>query len=249
MVLQVSPTTADRLLHSHHTSVPHGFSLTQAGPLLKHQIPIRTFQQWNETQPGFVEADLVAHCGGHPEGSFLYTFTLTDVATGWTECLPVLSKSAEAVLFAFEQARTLFPFPILGLDVDTGGEFINQHLMRYCDAQQITFTRGRPDLKADQCYVEQKNRAVVRTMVGHDRLIGEQAYRQLREVYRAVRLFINCFQPSMKLLCKSREGRKVRRIYDTAKTPFQRLMLSGVLSSESLGQLEEVVHYTFCLLS
>jgi len=97
----------------------------------------------------------------------------------------------------------LSPIPILGLDVDNGGEFINEHLMRYCDAQQITFTRGRPDLKADQCYVEQKNGAIVRTMVGHDRLIGEQAYRQLREVYRAVRLFINCFQPSMKLQSKS----------------------------------------------
>ncbi|HEY5004935.1 MAG TPA: ISNCY family transposase, partial [Ktedonobacteraceae bacterium] len=152
----------------------------------------------------------------------MYTFTLTDVATGWTECLLLLSKSAEAVLFAFERARVLFPFPILGLDVDTGGEFINQHLMRYCDAQQITFTRGRPDLKADQWYGEQKNRAIVRTMVGHDRLIGEQAYRQLREVYRAVRLFINCFQPSMKLQSKSRKREKVRRIYDAAKTPLQR---------------------------
>jgi site-specific recombinase XerD len=240
-LLQVSPTTADRVLHPHRTPAPRGFSLTQAGPLLKHQIPIRTFQQWNETQPGFVEADLVAHCGGHPEGSFFYTFTLTDVATGWTECLSLLSKSAEAVLFAFEQARALFPFPILGLDVDTGGEFINQHLMRYCGAEHITFTRGRPDLKADQCYVEQKNRAIVRTMVGHDRLIGEQAYRQLREVYRAVRLFINCFQPSMKLVSKSQEGGKVRRVYDAAKTPLQRLMLSGVLSAESLCQLDKVV--------
>jgi len=240
-LLSMSATTADRLLRTHRMSAPRGLSTTQAGPLLKQQIPIRTFHRWDEAHPGFLEADLVAHCGAHTQGSYLYTLTLTDVATGWTECLPVLYKSPEAVLAAFEQARALFPFPILGLDVDNGGEFMNKLLMSYCEAQQITFTRGREGLKADQCFVEQKNGAIVRQMVGHDRLVGEQAYRQLRELYRAVRLYVNCFQPCMKLLSKHREGEKVRRVYDGAKTPLQRLMLSGIVSAESHRQLSEVV--------
>src|SRR6266516_2189812 len=240
-LLQMSPTTAERLLHTHRPSPPRGLSTTQSGPLLKQQIPLRTFHGWDEAHPGFLEADLVAHCGEHTKGSYLYTLTLTDVATGWTECLPVLFKSPEAVLSAFQQARALFPFPILGLDVDNGGEFINALLMRYCQTEQITFTRGREGLKADQCFVEQKNGAIVRQMVGHDRLVGEQAYRQLRELYRAVRLYVNCFQPCMKLLSKHREGEKVRRVYDGAKTPLQRLMLSGIVSAESHRQLSEVV--------
>ena len=120
-LLRVSPATADRLLCTQRTSAPRGLSTTQAGPLLKQQIPIRTFHSWDEAHPGFLEADLVAPCGAHTQGSYLYTLTLTDVATGWTECLPVLYKSPEAVLAAFQQARALFPFPILGLDVDNGG--------------------------------------------------------------------------------------------------------------------------------
>jgi len=231
-LLSMSPATADRVLRTHRTSAPRGLCTTTAGILLKEQIPIRTFQQWDTTRPGFLEADLVAHCGEHTQGSYLYTLTLTDVATGWTECLPVLYKSPEAVLSAFQQARALFPFPILGLDVDNGGEFINETLLSYCEAQQITFTRGRPDLKADQCFVEQKNGAVVRTMVGYGRLVGEQAARQLRELYRAVRLYVNYFQPSMKLLSKHQEGEKVRRVYDAARTPLHRLLLAGILPAE-----------------
>jgi hypothetical protein len=239
-LLSMSPATADRVLHTHRTSAPRGLCTTTAGPLLKEQIPIRTFQQWDATRPGFLEADLVAHCGKHTQGSYLYTLTLTDVATGWTECLPVLYKSPEVVLSAFQQSRTLFPFPILGLDVDNGGEFITALLMHYCQTEQITFTRGREDLKADQCFVEQKNGAIVRQFVGHCRLVGEQASRQLRELYRAVRLYVNCFQPSMKLLAKHREGEKVRRVYDAAKTPLHRLLLSGIVSPERQQQLREL---------
>jgi site-specific recombinase XerD len=239
-LLSMSPATADRLLCSHRTPAPRGLGTTKAGPLLKEQIPIRTFQQWDTTRPGFLEADLVAHCGKHTQGSYLYTLTLTDVATGWTECLPVLYKSPEAVLSAFQQARTLFPFPILGLDVDNGGEFINLLLMHYCQTEQITFTRGREDLKADQCFVEQKNGAIVRQFAGHGRLVGEQAYRQLRELYRAVRLYVNCFQPSMKMLSKHREEEKVRRVYDAAKTPLHRLLLSGIVSPERQQHLREL---------
>ena len=207
-LLTMSAATADRLLRSHRKVDRHGLSTTREGTLLKQQIPVRTFEQWEETRPGFLEADLVAHCGADIEGGYLYTLTLTDIATGWTECLPLIHRSREAVLAALQCARTLFPFPILGIDTDNGGEFINEVLIAYCEQERITFTRGRPYLKNDQCFVEQKNGAVVRQVVGYDRLVGEQAYRQLTELYRALRLYVNCFQPSMKLLSKERDGKK-----------------------------------------
>jgi hypothetical protein len=241
-LLSMSAATADRLLCSQRKLGLHGISTTRAGTLLKNQIPIRTFQEWNETQPGFLEADLVAHCGMLAEGGYLYTLTLTDVATGWTECLPLLYKSQETVLAAIQRARTLFPFPILGIDTDNGGEFINEVLIAYCEHEHLTFTRGRPQLKNDQCFVEQKNGAIVRQVVGNDRLVGKHAYRQLSELYRALRLFINCFQPSMKLLSKQRDGKKVHYVYDPAKTPLQRLFLSGVVPAQKQQELTEVAH-------
>ena len=153
-LLSMSAATADRLLSSQRKLGRWGLSTTRAGTLLKQQIPIRTFEEWKETQPGFLEVDLVAHCGTDIEGGYLYTLTLTDIATGWTECLPVLYRSQETVLAALQRARTLFPFPILGIDTDNGGEFINEVVIAYCEQEQITFTRGRPYLKNDQCFVE-----------------------------------------------------------------------------------------------
>ena len=182
----------------------------------------------------------MAHCGTDIEGGYLYTLTLTDIATGWTECLPLIHRSREAVLAALQRARTLFPFPMLGIDTDNGGEFINEVVVSYCEQEQITFTRGRPYQKRDQCFVEQKNGAVVRQVVGYDRLVGEHAYRQLTELYRALRLYVNCFQPSMKLLSKERDGKKIRYVYDPAKTPLQRLQLSGILPAEMQQELIEV---------
>src|SRR5947207_4940918 len=161
-LLSMSAATADRLLRSQRRLGQRGISTTRAGTLLKQQIPIRTFEEWKETQPGFLEADLVAHCGADIEGGYLYTLTLTDVATGWTECLPLLYRSQEAVLAALQRARTLFPFPILGIDTDNGGEFITEVVIAYCEQERISFTRGRPSLKNDQCFVEQKNGAIVR---------------------------------------------------------------------------------------
>src|SRR5256885_939866 len=231
-LLSMSAATADRLLRSQRTLGLRGLSTTRAGTLLKQQIPIRTFEEWKETRPGFLEADLVAHCGADIEGGYLYTLTLTDIATGWTECLPLLYRSQEAVLAALQRARTLFPFPILGIDSDNGGEFISEAVIAYCEQAHMTFTRGRPYLKNDQCFVEQKNGAIVRQVVGYDRLVGEHAYRQLTELYRALRLYVNCFQPSMKLLSKERDGIKLRCVYDPAKTPLQRLLLSGVLPEQ-----------------
>jgi hypothetical protein len=161
-LLSMSAATADRLLASQRKLGQRGLSTTRAGTLLKQQIPIRTFQEWNEAQPGFLEADLVAHCGTDIEGGYLYTLTLTDVATGWTECLPLLYRSQETVLAGIQRARTLFPFPILGIDTDNGGEFLNETLIAYCEREELTFTRGRPYVKNDQCFVEQKNGAIVR---------------------------------------------------------------------------------------
>jgi hypothetical protein len=141
-LLAMSTATADRLLASQRKQSQRGLSTTRAGTLLKQQIPIRTFQEWKEARPGFLEADLVAHCGANIEGGYLYTLTLTDVATGWTECLPLLHWSQEAVLAALQRARTLFPFPMLGIDTDNGGEFINEVMVAYCEQEHITFTRG-----------------------------------------------------------------------------------------------------------
>jgi hypothetical protein len=236
-LLAMSPATADRILQPSRKQERHGLSTTKSGTLLKKQIPIRTFQEWNDIQPGFLEADLVAHCGTHTDGSFLCTLTLTDIATGWTECLPLLNKGQEAVITALKRAQHLLPFPILGIDTDNGTEFINADLLTFCEQEQITFTRGRPRRSNDQCYVEQKNGQIVRQVVGYDRFTGEFAYRQLTELYRALRVYVNCFQPSMKLQTKLREGSKVRRTYDQAQTPMQRLVASGALPANKQHEL------------
>ncbi len=239
-LLSMSTATADRVLQVHRHETSRSLSTTKAGSMLKQQIPLRTFHDWNDAQPGFVEADLVAHCAEQIEGAFLYTLTLTDVATGWTECLPLLSRTPDAVLVALDQARVLFPFPILGIDTDNGAEFINKEILAYCQQEQLTFTRGCPDLKNDQCFVEQKNGVVVRHFVGHERFVGQQAYRQLRELYRAVRLYVNCFQPSMKLQAKETDEHGSRQVYDAAKTPLQRVLLSGVLPEGRQQELRAV---------
>jgi hypothetical protein len=242
-LLSLSPATADRLLRASRIHHLHGISTTRAGTLLKQQIPIRTFAQWNGTQPGFVEADLVAHCGVERgagfSGGFLYTLTMTDVATGWTECLPLLYQGQETVLAAIKRARSLFPFPLLGIDTDNGAEFINDLMVTYCEQEHLTFTRGRPRVKNDQCFVEEKNRTIVRQVVGYDRFVGEHAWRQLEELYRALRLYFNCFQPSMKLVSKQRNGKKISCCYDQAKTPLQRLLLAGILPVETQQELSE----------
>ncbi len=231
-LLALSPATADRILRAYRErDVPHGITTTRRGLLLKQQVPVRTFAGWDDVRPGFFEADLVAHCGPWAEGAFLQTLVLTDVATGWTECLALRHRSQHAVIQALDRARTLLPIPLLGLDTDNGSEFLNTDLLAYCERERITFTRGRVAKKNDQCYVEQKNGTIVRQLVGYDRFEGDRAYRQLAELYRAVRLYVNFFQPSMKLRLKERAGGKLRRRYDPAKTPFQRLLTAGVLST------------------
>lgn len=240
-ITSISAATIDRILQPHRKNQQRrGVSTTKSGALLKRQIPVRTFADWQDKRPGFFEADLVAHCGTNMGGSFLYSFVLTDVATGWVECLPLLSRHQGSVIQALEHAMQLIPFPVLGLDTDNGSEFINRELIAFCEKKRITFTRGRAYKKNDQCFVEQKNGVVVRQLVGYDRFGGVPAYMQLNELYRATRLYVNFFQPSMKLQLKHREGARVQRIYDTAKTPLHRLLAEEILSLRKRSHLVKI---------
>jgi hypothetical protein len=232
LLLSISTATVDRLLSRlRHNGRRRGFGTTRPGAMLKRQIPIRTFADWDDLKPGFLEGDLVAHCGTTTYGSYLSSLTLTDVATTWTECFALLMHGQEAVLSGLEEAQRLFPFPILGLDTDNGTEFINTELLQYCRTRKITFTRSRPYKKNDQCHVEQKNGSIVRRMVGYDRFEGRDACRQLAALYGVLRLYNNFFQPSMKLVSKERKGSRVIKKYDQAQTPYQRVLDSSLVSS------------------
>ena len=224
LLLQISRSSMDRCLAPARFHQPHGRSTTKPGSLLKKQIPIRTFADWMEDKPGFLEIDCVAHCGEDPSGQFLYTLTCTDICTGWTEPLALHRRSQEAVCSALDAMRPGLPFALLGIDSDNGGEFINDLLYRYCLNQQITFTRSRPYQKNDQAHVEQKNWSVVRHLIGYDRLDSEEQYALLVSIYQDWRLYVNFFQPVLKLSRKERIGNQLIRKYDTARTPYQRVM-------------------------
>jgi len=188
-----------------------------------------------------MEADLVAHCGESAEGFYLNTLCAVDVASGWTECLPVWGKGQQRVRSAVHRMRQRLPFPLLGVDSDNGSEFINQCFYTYCRLEEITFTRSRPYKKNDSCHVEQKNGNVVRRLVGYDRYDSKAAYQCLGRIYDCVRLYTNFFQPTMKLVSKTRHGAKVNKVYDAARTPYQRLLQSGVLND--LKQTELAASY------
>jgi len=240
LLLSMSISTADRLLRPHRAGPRgHGLATTKPGSLLKKSIPVRTFADWDDARPGFVEADLVAHCGQSTDGQYLNSLDMTDIATGWTECLAVLNKSQRQVSKAIVAARQRFPFPLLGIDSDNGSEFINANLLRYCEQEGITFTRSREYCSNDQAHVEQKNWSVVRQFVGYDRYVGTTALRKLEALYQALRLYVNFFQPVQKLVAKERVGAKVRKHYDRAKTPYQRVLESEHVSEESKCRLRE----------
>ena len=239
-VLAISPATADRLLKAARaTADQRGKTTTKPGTLLKNQIPIRTFSEWDDHKPGFFEVDLVAHCGDTTRGEYLCTLTLTDIETQWTEILAIRNRSQIAVSEAIAQARNLLPFTMLGLDSDNGAEFINHNLHRYCVEEKITFTRCRPYKKNDQCHVEQKNWSIVREHVGYDRMETDEECRRLRSLYTSLRLYVNFFQPSLKLTHKERFGAKVKKQYDKAQTPYQRLLASATLTAEQAKVLKE----------
>ena len=237
LLLKISSASIDRCLRSIRIKSPHGLSTTKPGSLLKNLIPVCTFTEWGEEQPGFMEIDLVAHCGNTTEGQYLNTLTCTDVCTGWTDVTALLHRSQQVVSEAIHRMRQRLPFALLGIDSDNGGEFINDLLYRYCLNEKITFTRSRPYQKNDQAHVEQKNWSVVRHTVGYDRWETEQELVLLESIYHDLRLYINFFQPSLKLIAKERIGNKTIKRYDTAKTPYQRVLERIEISLEAKARL------------
>ena len=234
----LSPSTIDRLLRTcHRKGLSSRFSTTRPGTLLKNSIPIRTFTDWTEDSPGFFEADTVAHCGDSVEGFYLNTLSAVDVATGWIECMGTWGKGQSRIRSGIHRIRQRLPFSMLGLDSDNGSEFINHHLLSYCRQEHITFTRSRSYKKNDSCHVEQKNWSVVRRLVGYDRYNSHAALECLNLVYATLRQYVNFFQPTMKLISKTRHGAKVHKVYDTARTPYQRLLESGTLTSAKRVEL------------
>lgn len=222
----MSPATIDRRLAAVRSSatLARGRALTKPGSLLKSQIPMRTWADWDDKRPGFLEIDLVGHDGGDLNGQFCYTLTCTDIATGWTETRTVRNKAAKWVFGALVELQAQFPFPILGIDSDNGSEFINDHLLRWCNEQQITFTRSRPNNKNDGCHVEQKNWAIARRTVGYWRYETPGEMAVLNQIWTALSPLTNLFSPQQKLISKTRVGAKVTKKYDTAQTPYQRLL-------------------------
>lgn len=240
LLLTLSPATADRLLApTRRTALPRGHTTTKPGSLLKHQIPIRTFADWDDARPGFFEIDLVAHGGESSGGEYLHSLVLTDIATQWTECIALKNRGEQAVSTAIAHARTLIPVPVLGLDSDNGGEFINHLLVRYCAREKITFTRCRPYKKNDQCHVEQKNYSIVRRTVGYDRYGEGEAYRALGALYLPLRRYTNYFQPSVRLVSKRRAGSKVTKRYDVGQTPYQRMLAAPEVTESVKARLRE----------
>jgi hypothetical protein len=240
---KISPATIDRLLRPYRRlGRRHPFTTTKTGSWLKSSIPIRTFADWQEDRPGFLEVDLVSHCGESVEGFYLTTLSTVDVASGWSECIGVWGKGQERVGGAVYQLRQRLPFLLLGLDSDNGSEFINQHLYNYCKRERIAFTRSRSYKKNDSCHVEQKNWSVVRRLIGYDRYNSKAALEALNRVYDLTRLYVNFFQPVMKLVEKTRHGARVHKVYDTAQTPYQRLLKAGVLTEAKRQELAATYH-------
>src|SRR5512134_2510960 len=237
LLLKISSASIDRCLRPIRLQTRHGLSTTKPGSLLKNLIPVRTFTEWDEERPGFLEIDLVAHCGNTTEGQFLCALTCTDLSTGWTDVTALLHRSQEAVSEAIQRMRQRLPFPLLGIDSDNGGEFINDLLYRYCLDEQITFTRSRPYQKNDQAHVEQKNWSVVRHTVGYDRWETQQELDLLESVYDDLQLYVNFFQPSLKLIAKDRIGNQTIKRYDLAKTPYQRVLEQNDIPFEAKARL------------
>ncbi len=229
LLQKISPSTIDRLLRSERKKLgKKGRSTTNSSSLLKHSIKVKTFNCEKEPEPGYFEADLVSHCGGNVGGEFLHTLVMTDMHSQWTEFFPLISKSSEEVISALIEAKQRVPLPILGFDTDNGSEFINHALLSFCKENAIKFTRSRAYKKNDQAHVEEKNGSIIRKVVGYDRFEGLAAETALSDLYKALRLYINYFQPSLKLESKKRDGGKVTKRYDKAKTPYRRIMNSSI---------------------
>jgi hypothetical protein len=223
-LLAMSAATMDRALGSVRVEVGRTQRRAAASSGVRRSIPVRTFADWQDPPPGFAEADLVAHSGPSASGSFVQMLVLTDIATGWIELAPLLVREQGLLREVLGEVRKLLPFALLGFDTDNDSVFMNETVRDYCQAEGITFTRCRPYRKNDQAFVEQKNGAVVRRIVGYRRLEGVAAAAALARLYATVRLFVNFFQPSFKLAQKEREGGRVCKRYYPPATPCQRLL-------------------------
>jgi Integrase core domain len=223
LLVSMSAATIDRRLAEERARCTiRGRVGTKPGSLLKSQIPVRTWAEWDDAAPGFVEIDTVFHDGGNRGGGHAFTLTVTDIATGWTENRPLPNRTGKQVLAALNHVAAALPFPLLGVDSDNGSEFINDDLLKWCGDRRITFTRSRPGNKNDGCHVEQKNWAVVRTVVGYHRYDTAPELLLLNEIWRLQSHLTNYFHPQQKLISKVRKGAKVSRKHDEATTPFHR---------------------------
>jgi hypothetical protein len=240
-LLAISAATIDRALAPDRARLKvRGRSGTKPGSILRRQIPIRTFAEWDEARPGFCEVDLVAHDGGDPNGSFCHTLDLVCVATGWTEMRAIRTKAQRWVHEALVDIQASLPFALLGLDSDNGSEFINVELFGWCEQNGITFTRSRPYRKNDNCFVEQKNWPVVRQNVGYARYDTPEELQVLRELYGHLRLWVNFFSPQMKLVSKTRRGAVVSKRFDRARTPYRRVLDSPEVPHGAKDRLTEL---------
>lgn len=239
-LVAMSAATMDRRLAPDRARLTlKGRSHTKPGSLLKDQIPIRTWAQWDDAVPGFVEIDLVGHEGGNAVGDHCYTLTVTDIATGWTENRSVKNKARRWVLAALEDIASIMPFPVLGVDSDNGSEFINHHLLDWTQQRKITFTRSRPGNSNDGAHVEQKNWAVVRTVVGYHRYDTASELALLNEIWALQSQMTNYFLPQQKLISKVRDGAKVTKKYDKATTPHRRAERHDKVSVEDKAILAD----------
>lgn len=247
-VLAMSPATIDRRLADARTGLVAGKPIahTRPGSMLKASIPMKTWREWNDHEPGFVQIDLVGHEGGDNNGEFFFTLDATDVATGWTEAITVRSKGERIVAAGLEQLQLRFPFHIAGIHSDNGAEFINHHLARWCTTRKITFTRGRASNKNDQAHVEQKNWSVIRRSAGYFRYDTHRELDLLNQLWPPVSLQVNLFLPQQKLLSKTRTGATVRKRHDTATTPLGRLQTqhADLLDPHDRQRLESLLQTT-----
>lgn len=242
LLVAMSPATIDRRLAAERAAMTlKGRSLTKPGSLLKSQIPIRTWAQWDDAVPGFVEVDLVGHEGGNAVGEHAYTLTVTDIATGWTENRSVPNKARKWVIAALEEISLIMPFPLRGVDSDNGSEFINHHLLAWCEQRQITFTRSRPGNSNDGAHVEQKNWAVVRTVVGYHRYDTPAELLLLNKIWVLQSSMTNFFLPQQKLVSKVRDGAKVSKTYDVPTTPHRRTQRHEKVTTEDKTIMNDVL--------
>ena len=241
LVQAASAATIDRLLSDVKIAAAGG-KRRRAGfsSAIRREVPVRTFNDWNDPPPGFCEIDLVAHGGTSVAGSFIQTMTMVDVATGWTECIPLLVRESALVVQAIKRGQNLFPWLILGADFDNDSAFMNDVVVPWCQTQNIEVTRSRAYKKNDQAFVEQKNGAVVRRLVGYGRFEGVEAARALARLYAAARLHVNFFQPSFKLKEKRREGAKVIKSYHAPATPYERALAHPALAKSVKRRLREL---------